>query len=583
MDEVSKKVFAARRRVLFNQFLKTAVWTLLFVLAVIATGIAIPKLWHLSFLDSPGAANFWIAGWTVGGSVIGLLLAAGLTFAKRASLLNVAVEVDQRFGLKSRLSSALAMSADDQNTLAGEALADDAAKQAQLIDVRDEFKVETTWHLGLPVLAAFIVVGLLFVPNASNTVAAVKKTDIKKDKEEEQRVQTAVENLKKKMREKRVTSGLKDAELNFEKFEREIGSIEKEDDKSKKQTLIKLNDLKKQLADKQDKIGTTKGFKEALNKLKSLGKSPAKELADAMKRADMKAAKKAIENLAKRLKDGDLNDREMKRLKKDLEDMAKQMKDLADAQKQKKEELEKQIQKAKAEGDLDKAAQLQEKLDQVKKQNNQAKKMKEMAKKLGECAKCMGGNKPGKAGKPGGKPNGKPGNPSDNEQNSKAEGAPSPDAESKMRDAAQQMEDLAKQIEEMQNELEDLENLEDMQDAIDQAKAEMNDCECEGDGDKPGGQGMGKGRGVGRRPKEESNTGNFKSRVRGKLQKGQIVITGTADGENLTGRTMTEAREIINAEMSSQKAAVENQLLPKSQRDHTRQYFQSLLNGQTKQ
>jgi len=32
--------------------------------------------------------------------------------------------------------------------------------------------------------------------------------------------------------------------------------------------------------------------------------------------------------------------------------------------------------------------------------------------------------------------------------------------------------------------------------------------------------------------------------------------------------------------MNSKKETVENQLLPKSQREHTRQYFQSLLKGQ---
>jgi len=93
-------------------------------------------------------------------------------------------------------------------------------------------------------------------------------------------------------------------------------------------------------------------------------------------------------------------------------------------------------------------------------------------------------------------------------------------------------------------------------------------CDCPGGGEEgEPGQGMGEGPGGGRRPKEANQTGNFKSRVRGKLQKGKIVIAGTADGENLTGRTTAEAREIINAEMNSKKETVENQLLPKSQRE----------------
>ena len=245
--------------------------------------------------------------------------------------------------------------------------------------------------------------------------------------------------------------------------------------------------------------------------------------------------------------------------------MAEQMKAMAKAQRQKKDDLEKQIAKAKEEGNLDKAARLQEKLEQVKKQDNQAKKMQEMAKKLAKCANCM---KQGSGGQQQGQPGQSKKSPSE--------------AEAEMQEAAEQMEDLAEQLEDMQQEMEELEDMEDMQQAIDDAKAEMNGqpCDCEGGEEGEPGQGMGEGNGVGRRPKEENQTGNFKSRVRGTLQKGKIVIAGTADGENLTGRTTAEAREIINAEMNSKKETVENQLLPKSQREHTREYFQSLLKGQ---
>ena len=70
--------------------------------------------------------------------------------------------------------------------------------------------------------------------------------------------------------------------------------------------------------------------------------------------------------------------------------------------------------------------------------------------------------------------------------------------------------------------------------------------------------------------------GTFKSRVKGKLQRGQTVITGTADGNNISGRSVSEARELIRAEMSKDADPLENQQLPKSQREHARQYFESL-------
>ena len=133
MDEINRKIQTARRRVMWNHFLRVITWTLLATLILIAIGIAIPKIWHLAFLDEAEAANFWMAAWVIGGSILGLFLAAGLTIVKRQSLLNVAVEVDRRFGLKSRLSSTLAMSPDDQASVAGAALTQDAAHQADLI------------------------------------------------------------------------------------------------------------------------------------------------------------------------------------------------------------------------------------------------------------------------------------------------------------------------------------------------------------------------------------------------------------------------------------------------------------------
>ena len=567
MDEINRKIQTARRRVMWNHFLRVITWTLLATLVLIAVGIAIPKIWHLSFLDDVEAANFWMAAWIIGGSILGLFLAAGLTIVRRQSLLNTAVEVDQRFDLKSRLSSTLAMSADDQASVAGAALAKDAAQQAELIDVRDQFKIETPWQLCLPLIAGLLVFGLLFVPNAEGEIAG-ENVAVKKDAQEREKVVMAVDELKKKILAKRTSTGLKDAELNFDAFEKSMDELENKNSVSKKEALVKLNDLKKQIEQQQNKLGSSKDLREQLNKLKDAGNGPAQKLGEAMKSGDMAAAKKAIQDLAKRLKDGDLTKAQQERLKNDLERMAKQMKAIAEAQQQKKEELKKQIAEAQAKGDLDKAAQLQEKLEQAQKQDAAAKKMAEMSKKLGQCAKCMG--KKGNGKKEGGqKAGGQKGQPGE---------SPQEDAEAEMKDAAQQMEDLAKQIAEMQDEMEELEDMEDLQDAIEQAKAEMNG-QGEGEGDEPG-NGMGEGRGFGQRPKEKNETGNFKSRVRGKLQKGRIVATGTADGENLTGRTASETRAIIEEEMSSRKEAVENQLLPKSQREHTKQYFKRVLDGQ---
>jgi hypothetical protein len=148
----------------------------------------------------------------------------------------------------------------------------------------------------------------------------------------------------------------------------------------------------------------------------------------------------------------------------------------------------------------------------------------------------------------------------------------------KMKEAGDALEDLADQIEQMQKELEEMEDLEDLEDIARDAQQNMNGGACEDCPPAWRDWAKGSGRGGGKREKDEEKIGTFKSRVKAKLQKGQTVITGTADGNNISGRSVSEARELIRAEMSKDSDPLENQQLPRSQRDHARQYFEALRN-----
>lgn len=563
MEEITKKISVARRRLMVNQFLKIIAWSLFLGFVVIAVGVAVPKIWHLGSLESVEASQFWNAAWIIGGAVITMLVAAGITIAKRQSITDVAVEVDRRFNLKSRLSSASAMTDQQRRSAAGEALTADAVRQAEVIDVGEQFPVQPNWSIALPLIPMLLVGLLLTIPNAKIETPTTDPTALAGTREVSE-VKSAVEELKKKVREKKLTKGLSNIEMNFDEIQKSIDNAkgEKQQD-ARKKTLIKLNNIKKQIAQEQSKLGSSKDFKAALNKLKNVGQGPAKKLADAMQKGDFKAAEKAIQDLADKLRSGDLSKSDQQRLAKDLQKMAKQFKAIAREQQQKKQELKKQIAQAAQQGDLEKAAKLQQKLEQMEKQDPQKQKMQDLANQLQKCAQCMnpGQAKAGKNGNP------QPGPQPDGEMQN---------AESQMQDAGDQLEDLAKQMRQMQKEMDQLQDLEDLDDAIEQCKNGM--CPGGKPGKKPG-DGMGAGKGFGERPQQEEVTGNYKSRVRGKLQKGQMILTGKADGENLTGRTTREAREILEASMSSQSDPLENQVLPKSQREHAKQYFESLREG----
>lgn len=564
MEEINKKIAAARRRLVLNQFLKIGAWALFFGLVVMAIGIAAPKVWHFPSLASVDAANFWNAGWIIGGAILAILIAGGLTIASRKSLTSIAVEVDQKFNLKSRLSSTIAMTPQQRASAAGIALAQDAKRQAEVIDVGEQFPIQRRWSMALPLIPMLLLGLLLTLPNAMPETPVPDPTALTKTSAASE-VKSAVEELKKKVRENQLTQGLKNIDLDFDKIQKSLDDPKNDKkEESRKQALVKLNNIKKRIAEEQEKLASSKNFKEALNKLKDVGKGPAKKLADAMQEGDLQAAQKAIKDLAKKLRDGKLSKADKQKLAKDLQEMAKQLKSIADQQAQKQQELKKQIEKAVQKGDLDKAAQLQQKLEQMQKQQAQQQKMKDLAKKLQKCAQCM---KPGQ------------GNQNQNGQQQKG-GQPQSggdqDAEAQMQDAGDQLEDLAKQIQQMQKEMDQLQDLEDLQDAIQECKNGM--CPGGKPNGKPG-NGMGKGRGFGDRPQQPEKTGNYRSRVRGKLQKGQMVVTGKADGENLTGRTTSEARAIVEAAIAADSDPLENQVLPKSQREHAKQYFESLREG----
>ena len=422
----------------------------------------------------------------------------------------------------------------------------------------------------MPLIPLVLLIGLLFVPNRAMTVqddkaALAKKVDRKK-------VQTAMKEIKKKLAEKKAKAmtGLEDAKLKIENMERHFDELANaKNDKEKKQALTKLNDIKKQLADKRKSMGDKNKLKESLNKLKDVNEGPAKQLAEALSEGDMKEAQKAIKNLADKLKNGKLSETEKKKLAKDMKQMAEQLVKMADKHKKAKQELKEKIKQAQQNGDLNKAQKLQEKLEKMESQNKQMEKMKKMAEKMQECSDCMkqgnGQPKMGKDGKP------KPGQQGGNQPSQK-----------QMEDAAQALEDLAEDMQEMQKTLEDMEDLEDLEDAIDRAKNAGNGMDDGMDGGKKRAWNdfaRGKGRGHGERDKEKGDSGGYKTGVKGLIQRGETVVTGHADGNNITGKSLTEARSMVQESLGKDSDPLENVKLPKSKREQAKQYFDKRRKG----
>ncbi len=565
MDKINRQVSIAKRRLAIARFLSAFGWAVFAGLMLTVIGLLIPKIWYLPFLATQDHHDAWTLGWLVGGGVLGLLVACGQAWSGRTSFVAAAAEVDRRFGLKERLSSAIDLPADQRDGQAAAALVADATNTAEAIDVRDRFGYQPTWRLALPLIPLAILIGLSFLPNAiAEAMPAESKT---KDRDQ---VKVAIEQAKKKLAEKKkqlAAKGLSDAKLDIESLEKKFDQLLEDKSPSKKDALVKLNNIKQQISDRQQSLGSSKELKASLNRLKDVGTGIAKKVADAMAKGDLKQAQEALKDLADKLKSGKLSQQKKKQLAKDLDALAKQLKKIADQHEEEKQKLKEDLKRAMEQGDLDRAAQLQQQLEKKQQQDAQKQKMKQMADKLKQCAQCMkqgqGANGKQQAGKKGGK------------QPSQGGGQ---QGDGKMKEAGDALEDLADQIEQMQKELEEMEDLEDLEDIARDAQQNMNGGACEDCPPAWRDWAKGSGRGGGKREKDEEKIGTFKSRVKAKLQKGQTVITGTADGNNISGRSVSEARELIRAEMSKDSDPLENQQLPRSQRDHARQYFEALRN-----
>ena len=569
MDEINRQVRQARRRMVTRRFLKVFAWSLFAGMLVAVIGLAIPKIWHLPFLTTVDHHEAWMAAWLIGGGVLSLIVAGVLTYRGRPHSDDAAIEVDRRFGLRERLTSAMTLEQRDRGSDAGRALLRDAEDRASTIDVRDKFKMDADWRLGLPLIPILLLLAIAFLPNAVAD-QSINAADASLNREQ---LKVAIKEMKKKVEEQQkslLAKGLEDAAGKLDPLKKKLDNLNPEQLNDRKDALVKLNDIRKQIEDRQKELGDNKGLKESLNKLKDVGSGPAKKIAEAMSKGDMDEARKLVKDLADKLKSGEMTAAEKKKLAKDLEAVADQMKKIVEQNAAKKEALKKEIEEAIEKGDMDKAAKAQEKLNQQQQQEKQMDKMKQMAKSLKQCAECMkkGGQKGGQS---------KPGQKGEGQKTPSKDGQPSGQ---QMDDAAKALEELEAMMKEMGDEMDELESLEDLEEAAGECKGCING---QPDADQPPqwkDWAKGSGRGGGKREREDEETGKFKSRVKAKLQKGQTIVTGDADGNNISGRTESEVRELVKTSMSDDSDPLENQVLPKSQRDHAQEYFNQLREGQ---
>jgi hypothetical protein len=575
MNEINQQVGRARRSINTNRFIKALIFSMTAGLAVGCLGFALPRVWAIELTQTAEQLKTWQMGWLLGG--IGIAILAAVIWSMRSAVRNnlAAIELDERFGLKERVSSALSLTPEDAATPAGRSLLEDAESRVSKVDVRDAFSLRLDRRAFMPLIPAAILVALFFVPaRTAEPVVSVTETVA-----EQQRIESVIEETKKRIEEQsqRLSEkGLEKAAEDIKAMAREFDQLKADNSELKKETLVKLNDIKKQLDEEKSKLSDVEQLKKEFSRLKDISSGPGKELAEAFKDGDFDKAQKVIKDLAEKIKEGKLSENEMKKLADNLGELAKAVDELAKKHEEDKQNLEDKIKQAIKEGDPQKAAELQEKLDKVKEQDQQIKKMQEMADQLKKCQSCMGGKKPGD------KPdkNGQGGEGKQPTQGKEGEGGGM--SEQDLQDAIKALEGMSEIMDEIRSDQDLMEALRDLEEDLAECKGE---CQGEGQGNgksekkSKGDFAKGAGRGSGERDIAEDETKGYKTQVKAKLQKGQTIVAGEADGENAKVESVIEAREAVRSSMAKESDPVEDQQLPKAQREHARQYFEKLRKG----
>jgi hypothetical protein len=263
-----------------------------------------------------------IGGLALLGTLAGALVAA----SRRITLLTAAIHADRAAGTDEVISSALEFGADPRVGPLLVARAEQAIASAPAAKLTPKFDGPFPW---VATVLALLLVGLWWVPAVTwagpvgNDPAALAPSvlhALEKSAKEVKKIGDQTEN-KELMHLGQEMKKLAD--------QARLGEI------SKKEALAKLADL----AEKADRI--KKEMAEKKDALAKLEKSPAtKELADALAKGDRDGAKSKTDELADKLKSGEMSAEQKQSLKESLDSIAKKSDgELGDAAKEASEAL----------------------------------------------------------------------------------------------------------------------------------------------------------------------------------------------------------------------------------------------------
>lgn len=483
-------------------------------------------------------------GWLVPSTLLGLGTVGGavLAWLRAPNFIAAGLALDERFGLRERVTTLLTLPGDQADTPAGQALLHDVGTHVADLPIASRFPIQLsrsacllpTGALSLAV-AAFFLAPLLGQFSFRHLLAANPAPPPVDAKEIEQQLDNLRKvSLQPKNPELEPSKEMKELEAEWDKLVKQPL-----DAKSEEKVRERVNEMrnleqkmKERISDLKSQANKADQLKKLLEKLSEQGNKKlkdglAKDFEDALSKGDFQKAKEVLDKLSKDLKNNKIGKQEQKELAEQFKDIQEKLKRLVE-----KDRKLQQLKKDFEEGRIDK--------EQLDREMEQFKELQELANLLGECHDCLGLD----AGQ-----------------------------------AAARLGKLANEFEQMELSEQELIELLGSQEALDDALQAMldalGDCDCEGNG-------LGKGRFPGR--KRPISPDDPDGKVVNERQKSEVNpssqqrIVGYTKGGNFS---RIPAKQVDGAfRQSAQEApeAIERQRIPEDAADIARGYFRKLGN-----
>jgi hypothetical protein len=342
VDQARALVESQVRKVRIRLFLQVLVHRLVLCWAA---GLLAAMLWFLVRPFAFAAADDAVR-WAVPCGLMLLATIAGWMVAwwHRPDHVKSALALDEKFGLKERVTTFLTLADSQIDTPAGQALLKDVQTHLSRLHAASRFPLSLPWRQLLMPGGAFVLAAAAFLLDPVLTELRFTSSTIQADEPKRavdfQELQHKVEELKKDVAERGLEKTPKSKELQALETELEKllnQPIDMQNAEKVKEHVAEFRNLQDRMKDLADDLkgdlAKTDAFKTQLRNLdrdKLAKDGPAKDFEDALVKGDLDKAKKAIENLAKDMKDNKLDAKQQKHLADQLKNLQEQMKKVMD-------------------------------------------------------------------------------------------------------------------------------------------------------------------------------------------------------------------------------------------------------------